>query len=55
MKNIEWRRWQKDLRQWVFVEGINREPNQNTLSMDRWTILKISYDLTELIDIVGRN
>ena len=36
-----------------FVEGINKEPNQNTLSRDRWTILKISNDLTELADIAG--
>ena len=25
-----------------------KEPNQNTFVMDRWTILKISNDLTEL-------
>ena len=32
----------------------NREPDQNKLSKDRWTILKISKDLTELTDIEGR-
>ena len=31
----------------------NKEPNQNTLSKDRWTILKISNDLAELADIAG--
>ena len=30
-------------------------PNTNTLSKDRWTILKISNDLTELTDIGGGN
>ena len=32
----------------------NREPDQNKLSKDRWVILKISKDLTELTDIQGR-
>ena len=32
----------------------NTEVNENTLSKDRWAILKISNDLTELTDIVGR-
>ena len=31
----------------------NKEPNTTTLSKDRWTILKISNDLTELTDIAG--
>ena len=53
MKDIEWGGWQRDLRQWAFVEGINKEPNQNTLSRDRGTILKISNDLTELSDVAG--
>ena len=30
-----------------------KEPNKNTLSKDRWTILKIWNDLTELADIAG--
>ena len=30
------------------------EPKKNTLSKDRWTILKISNDLTERADIAGR-
>ena len=33
----------------------NKEPNTNTLSKDRWTVLKISKDLTELTDIGGGN
>ena len=32
----------------------NGRPDQNKLSKDRWTILKISKDLTELTDIHGR-
>ena len=32
----------------------NGKPDQNKLSKDRWTILKISKDLTELTDIGGR-
>ena len=38
----------------VLIVFSNKEPNQNTLSKDRWTILKISNDLTELTDIAGR-
>ena len=37
----------------VLIVFSNKEPNQNTLSRDRWTILKISNDLTELADIAG--
>ena len=37
----------------VLIVFSNKEPNQNTLSKDRWTILKISNDLTELADIAG--
>ena len=29
----------------------NREPDRKELSQDRWKILKISWDLTELSDI----
>ena len=38
----------------VLMVFSNREPLQNKLSKDRWTILKISKDLTELTDIEGR-
>ena len=38
----------------VLMVFSNREPDQNKLSKDRWTILKISKDLTELTDIEGR-
>ena len=34
MEDIEWRGWQRDLRQWSFIEGIDKEPNQNTLTKD---------------------
>merc|ERR1711954_322852 len=37
----------------VLIVFSNREPVQNKLSKDRWTILKISKDLTELTDIEG--
>ena len=37
----------------VLIVFSNKEPNQNTLSKDRWTILKISNDLAELADIAG--
>ena len=37
----------------VLIVFSNKEPNQNMLSKDRWTILKISNDLTELVDIAG--
>ena len=37
----------------VLIVFSNKEPNQNTLSRDRWTILKISNDLTELIAFSG--
>ena len=39
----------------VLIVFSNKEPDQNTLSRDRWTILKISNDLTELTDIGGGN
>ena len=39
----------------VLIVFSNKEPDQNTLSKDRWTILKISNDLTELTDIRGGN
>ena len=39
----------------VLMVFSTREPDQNKLSMDRWTILKISKDLTELTDIGGGN
>merc|ERR1711942_331392 len=38
----------------VLMHFSNREPDQDKLSKDRWTILKISKDLTELTDIEGR-
>ena len=38
----------------VLIVFSNKEPDQNTLSKDRWAILKISNDLTELTDIAGR-
>merc|ERR1712081_150245 len=38
----------------VLMVFSNREPDQNKLSKDRWTILKISKDLTELTDIEER-
>merc|ERR1711954_502154 len=38
----------------VLMVFSNREPDKNTLSKDRWTILKISKDLTELTHIPGR-
>ena len=38
----------------VLIVFANDEPNQNKLSKDRWRILKISKDLTELTDIQGR-
>ena len=38
----------------VLMVFSTREPDQNKLSMDRWVILKISNDLTELTDIEGR-
>ena len=34
---------------WLFFA--NREPNRKDLSGDRWIILKISKELTELSDI----
>jgi len=39
----------------VLIVFSNKEPNQNTLSKDRWTVLKISNDLTELTDIAGES
>ena len=39
----------------VLIVFSNKEPNTNTLSKDRWAILKISNDLTELTDIEGGN
>ena len=39
----------------VLIIFSNKEPNTNTLSKDRQTILNISNDLTELIDIGGGN
>merc|ERR1711954_249087 len=38
----------------VLMVFSNREHDQNKLSKDRWIILKISKDLTELTDIEGR-
>merc|ERR1712081_79976 len=38
----------------VLMVFSNREPDQNKLSKDRWVILRISKDLTELTDIQGR-
>ena len=38
----------------VLMVFSNTELDENTLSKDRWTILKISNDLTELTDSVGR-
>merc|ERR1712081_79353 len=38
----------------VLIVFSNGRPDQNKLSKDRWTILKISKDLTELTDIHGR-
>merc|ERR1711954_144296 len=38
----------------VLIVFSNGRPDQNKLSRDRWTILKISKDLTELTDIEGR-
>merc|ERR1711954_244770 len=38
----------------VLIVFSNRKPDQNKLSKDRWTIFKISKDLTELTDIEGR-
>ena len=38
----------------VLIVFSNRKPDQNKLSKDRWTILKISNDLTKLTDIEGR-
>ena len=38
----------------VLIVFSNKEPNQNMLSRDRWIILKISNDLTEITDIAGR-
>ena len=35
----------------IFIVFANREPDRKELSEDRWIILKISQDLTELIDI----
>ena len=39
----------------VLIVFSNKEPNTNTLSKDRWTILKISNDLAELSNIAGGN
>ena len=39
----------------VLIVFSSKEPNLNTFSKDRWTILKISNDLTELTDIGGGN
>ena len=39
----------------VLIVFANDEPKRAKLSMDRWVILKISNDLTELTDIVGGN
>ena len=39
----------------VLIVFANDEPKRAKLSMDRWVILKISNDLTELVDIVGGN
>ena len=38
----------------VLMVFSNMELDENTLSKDRWIILKISNDFTELTDIVGR-
>merc|ERR1711954_309938 len=38
----------------VLIVFSNGRPDKNKLSRDRWTILKISKDLTELTDIEGR-
>merc|ERR1711954_26586 len=38
----------------VLIVFSNGKPDQNKLSKDRWTILKISKDLTELTDNEGR-
>ena len=35
----------------VLIVFANREPDRKELSQDRWKILKISQDLTELSDI----
>ena len=35
----------------VWIVFANREPDRKELSQDRWIILKISQDLTELSDI----
>ena len=37
----------------VLIVFANDEPKRAKLSKDRWVILKISNDLTELVDIVG--
>ena len=39
----------------VLIVFANDEPKRAKLSMDRWVILKISNDLTELADIAGGN
>merc|ERR1711954_303320 len=39
----------------VLIVFANDKPKRAKLSMDRWVILKISNDLTELTDIVGEN
>ena len=39
----------------VLIVFANDEPKRAKLSMDRWVILKISNDLSELTDIVGGN
>ena len=35
----------------VLIVFANNEPNRSKLSKDRWIILKISKDLTDLVDI----
>ena len=39
----------------VLIVFANDEPTRAKLSKDRWVILKISNDLSELTDIVGGN
>ena len=53
MENTTVKSWtSRNLMFWLFFS--NGRPDQNKLSKDRWTILKISKDLTELTDIHGR-